>query len=281
MRRDRPHELQMSSSARWRTTLLSKVNSPHAVDLRALCGAKLVKLRSFFETTKSAYSLVWISQSAGCARTLLRCLLFLLVLLLYYFRYRFCGVTLLIRNRHPLGSYGTPMPKALWWSWGGGAVAYDRVDPVEGPSTCSTSPVEGAPPRYVPVCFWSTNLVGLFTVYSLLSTLYSLLSTIYSPHSTLHSAVSTPHSLLSTLCSPLSTLHSLLSTLYSPLSTLHSPISTLNSLLSTLYPPLSIIHSLLPALYSPHCILHSVLSTLHSPLSAVAVLSRAEPCALP
>jgi len=31
-----------------------------------------------------------------------------------------CRGTLLIRKRLSLGPYSRPMPRALWWSWGGG-----------------------------------------------------------------------------------------------------------------------------------------------------------------
>ena len=34
--------------------------------------------------------------------------------------------TSLIRNCPPLGPYSRPMPRPLWWSWGGGAVSYER-----------------------------------------------------------------------------------------------------------------------------------------------------------
>jgi len=37
--------------------------------------------------------------------------------------------TWLIRNRHPVGPYSRTMPGLLWWSWGGGAVSYDRGTP--------------------------------------------------------------------------------------------------------------------------------------------------------
>ena len=32
----------------------------------------------------------------------------------------------------PLGPYSRNMPRALWWSYGGGAVSYERGTPVEG-----------------------------------------------------------------------------------------------------------------------------------------------------
>ena len=32
----------------------------------------------------------------------------------------------------PIGPYSRPMPRALWWSSGGGAVSYERGTPVEG-----------------------------------------------------------------------------------------------------------------------------------------------------
>jgi hypothetical protein len=44
---------------RWSTTLLSKVNLPHAIDGRFACGANLVTLRSKFEPTKLSYSTEW------------------------------------------------------------------------------------------------------------------------------------------------------------------------------------------------------------------------------
>ena len=34
------------------------------------------------------------------------------------------------RNSAPLGPYSGNMPRALWWSWGGGAVSYERGIPV-------------------------------------------------------------------------------------------------------------------------------------------------------
>ena len=37
--------------------------------------------------------------------------------------------TSLIRNRAPLGPYSSRMPRALWWSWGGGRF-YERGTPV-------------------------------------------------------------------------------------------------------------------------------------------------------
>ena len=30
--------------------------------------------------------------------------------------------TSLVRNRHPVGSYSSSVPRALWWSYGGGCV---------------------------------------------------------------------------------------------------------------------------------------------------------------
>ena len=44
---------------RWSTTLSSKVNLPHAINLRALCGANLVTLQPKIEGTKPSYSTVW------------------------------------------------------------------------------------------------------------------------------------------------------------------------------------------------------------------------------
>ena len=38
--------------------------------------------------------------------------------------------TLLMRNFHSLGPYRRPLPRALRWSWGGGAVSYERGTPV-------------------------------------------------------------------------------------------------------------------------------------------------------
>ena len=37
----------------------------------------------------------------------------------------------LIRKFPPLGPYRSPMPRALWWSWGGG-VSHERGTPVGG-----------------------------------------------------------------------------------------------------------------------------------------------------
>ena len=34
--------------------------------------------------------------------------------------------TSLIRNTHLLGPYSRTMPRAPWWSWGGGGVSYER-----------------------------------------------------------------------------------------------------------------------------------------------------------
>ena len=42
-------------------------------------------------------------------------------------RYR---VTSLIRNTPLLGLYSRTIPRVLWWSWGGGAVSYERGTPV-------------------------------------------------------------------------------------------------------------------------------------------------------
>ena len=33
----------------------------------------------------------------------------------------------LIRNRHPVGPYSRTMPRALWWSWGGGMFLMSEV----------------------------------------------------------------------------------------------------------------------------------------------------------
>ena len=38
--------------------------------------------------------------------------------------------TSLIRNIPPLGPYSRTMSRALWWSWGRGAVSYERGTPV-------------------------------------------------------------------------------------------------------------------------------------------------------
>jgi hypothetical protein len=48
-----------SAAIRWSTTLSPKVNLPHAINLRALCGANLVTLRSNIEPRKPANSAVW------------------------------------------------------------------------------------------------------------------------------------------------------------------------------------------------------------------------------
>jgi hypothetical protein len=40
--------------------------------------------------------------------------------------------TSLMRNNASLGPYSMTMPRALWWSWGGGSVSYERGAPVEG-----------------------------------------------------------------------------------------------------------------------------------------------------
>jgi len=39
-------------------------------------------------------------------------------------------VTSLRRERLALGPFGRTMPRALWWSWGGGPVSYERDNPV-------------------------------------------------------------------------------------------------------------------------------------------------------
>ena len=41
--------------------------------------------------------------------------------------------TSLIKNSAPLGPYSRTVPRALRWSWGGGAVSYERGTPVTGP----------------------------------------------------------------------------------------------------------------------------------------------------
>ena len=46
--------------------------------------------------------------------------------------------TSLIRNTFLVGPYSRTMPKALWWSWGGWAVPYERGTPVPRVSTLST-----------------------------------------------------------------------------------------------------------------------------------------------
>ena len=60
--------------------------------------------------------------------------------------------TLLIRKRPFQGSYGSSMLRALWWSWGGGSVSYERGTPAgccyahrHGPAVecCWTVPVIG------------------------------------------------------------------------------------------------------------------------------------------
>jgi len=48
-----------SCALRWSTTRSSKVNLPHAIDFRAICGAKLVTLRSKFEATNPTNSTFW------------------------------------------------------------------------------------------------------------------------------------------------------------------------------------------------------------------------------
>jgi len=35
--------------------------------------------------------------------------------------------TFLIRKRHPIGPYSRPVPRALWWSWGGGPFLMSEV----------------------------------------------------------------------------------------------------------------------------------------------------------
>ena len=40
--------------------------------------------------------------------------------------------TSLIRKHPTLGPYSRPMPRALWWALGGGAVSYERGTPVAG-----------------------------------------------------------------------------------------------------------------------------------------------------
>jgi hypothetical protein len=39
--------------------------------------------------------------------------------------------TSLIRKRLPVGPYSSPLPRALWWSYGGGAFSFQRGTPVE------------------------------------------------------------------------------------------------------------------------------------------------------
>ena len=46
-------------TTRWTTTLSPKVNLSHAINFRALQGAKLVKQPSKFEATKPSKSTVW------------------------------------------------------------------------------------------------------------------------------------------------------------------------------------------------------------------------------
>ena len=44
--------------------------------------------------------------------------------------YRSYRGTLFIRNTPLLGTYSRTMPRALWWSLGGGAISYERGTPV-------------------------------------------------------------------------------------------------------------------------------------------------------
>ena len=52
-------------STRWSTTLPSKVSFPHAIDCRALCGAKLVTVPQNYWGTDPSYYTVWSLQIAG------------------------------------------------------------------------------------------------------------------------------------------------------------------------------------------------------------------------
>jgi len=46
-------------ATRWSTPVSSKVNLPHAIDFRALCGANFVTYHSKVATLESAYSAEW------------------------------------------------------------------------------------------------------------------------------------------------------------------------------------------------------------------------------
>ena len=55
-----------------------------------------------------------------------------------------CRDTSLIRNRFTLAPYSRFMSKALWWSWGGWAVSYERGTPVGAVSVRPTRRVDPA-----------------------------------------------------------------------------------------------------------------------------------------
>jgi len=62
--------LQLAESTQWSTTLSSKVNLPHTINVRALCAANLVTRRSKFEPTNPSYSTV--TRGGGLPRCILQ-----------------------------------------------------------------------------------------------------------------------------------------------------------------------------------------------------------------
>ena len=55
--------------------------------------------------------------------------------------------TSLIRNNPLLGPCSRTMPRTLWWSYGGGAVSYERGAPVQVPLyTCQDGLLSSQPP---------------------------------------------------------------------------------------------------------------------------------------